>query len=77
MRAIISILFWVFVFSFIIGIFGDSDMQRVMQSFTNNITQTINSTIGSFSSSISSTLNNLKGVTNNMLNLNKSGKELQ
>ena len=76
MRAIISLLFWMFIFSFIISIFGNADMKKVVQGFTNNITQTMHSTIGGFTGSINDILNNIKGATNNIPDLNKIAENL-
>lgn len=71
MRAVISLMFWMLVFSFIVSMFGNSDMNKVMQSFSNNITRTINSTVNSFNSNINNILGNIKSSTGNMPDVGK------
>ncbi|WHQ46785.1 MAG: hypothetical protein MTP17_00025 [Candidatus Midichloria sp.] len=46
-------------------------MNKVMQGFSNNITQTINSTVNSFNSNINNILGNIKNSTGNMSDIGK------
>ncbi|CAK6536901.1 MAG: hypothetical protein IRD7MM_00030 [Candidatus Midichloria mitochondrii] len=71
MRAVVSLVFWMLVFSFIVSMFGGSDVNKVMQSFSNSITRTIDSTVNSFNSNIDNILGNIKGSTGNMPGVGK------
>lgn len=71
MRAVVNLMFWMLVFSFIISMFSNSCMNKVMQGFSNNITQTINSTVNSFNSNINNILGNIKNSTGNMSDIGK------
>ncbi|MFV9926944.1 MAG: hypothetical protein AB8V19_02915 [Candidatus Midichloria sp.] len=64
-------MFWMLVFSFIVSMFGNSDMNKVMQSFSNNITRTITSTVNSFNANINNILGNIKSSTGNMPDVGK------
>ncbi|MDJ1257781.1 MAG: hypothetical protein MRQ07_03920 [Candidatus Midichloria sp.] len=55
--------------------FGNSDMNKVMQSFSNNTTRTINSIVNSFNSNINNILGNIKSSTGNMPDVVKMTKQ--